>query len=64
MNATQAKSAETRKRNQEAKITLYREMASANRAARLALQKLLENEKATPAQILEASRLLVELGKK
>ena len=31
--------------------------------ARLALQRVMEREDATPAEILEAARLLVEIGK-
>lgn len=53
----------TRKRNLEARAAMYREQAEAMRAARLALQRVTESEDATAAELLEAARLLVEIGK-
>ena len=54
MDESHKKAQATRERNQE---------AASIRAARLAIQRVMESEDATPAEILEASRLLVELGR-
>lgn len=53
----------TRERNQEARTALYKEQAAAKRAARLALQRVIEREDATAAELLDAARLLVEIGR-
>lgn len=53
----------TRKRNLEARSKLYQERTQAVRAAREALTKVLKDERATPAEVLEAVRLLAEIGK-
>lgn len=50
-------------RNQEARTALYKEQAAAKRAARLALQRVTEREDATAAELLEAARLLAEIGR-
>lgn len=63
MNESKMKAQVTRERNQEAQRQRYAEQAESIRAARLALQRVMEREDATPAEILEASRLLVELGR-
>jgi len=52
----------TRQRNQEARSALYREQAAAVRAARLALQRVLEREDASPSEIIRAAELLTRLG--
>lgn len=57
------KARETRIKNQEAQRRRYAEQAESIRAALLALQRVMEREDATPAEILEAGRLLVEIGK-
>ena len=57
------KARETRIKNQEAQRRRYAEQAESIRAALLALQRVMEREGATPAEILEAGRLLVEIGK-
>ena len=57
------KERETRIKNQEAQRRRYAEQAESIRAALLALQRVMEREDATPAEILEAGRLLVEIGK-
>jgi len=62
MDEAHRKAQETRKRNIEARITLRREQAQAVRAARLALQRVMEREDATPAEILRAAELLAHLG--
>ncbi len=62
MDEAHRKAQETRKHNVEARITLYREQAQAVRAARLALQRVMEREDAAPAEILEAAELLIRLG--
>ena len=53
----------TRERNREAQARRYEEQAASIRAARLALQRVMEREDATPADILEAARLLAAIGK-
>lgn len=53
----------TRQRNAEKRAERAAEQAAAIRAARLALQRVMESETATPAQVLEAARLLAEIGK-
>lgn len=63
MDESHKKAQATRERNQEARARRYEEQAASIRAARLALQRVMESEDATPAEILEASRLLVELGR-
>ena len=57
------KARETRIKNQEAQRRRYEEQAESIRVARLALQRVMEAQEATPAEILEAARLLVEIGK-
>ena len=56
------KAAETRQRNMEAMIAKSQAEAAAKRAATAALQRVFEHPEATPEQILEAARLLAELG--
>ncbi len=63
MDEAHKKAQATRERNQEVRAALYREQAQAIRAARTALTRVLENDSATPGEILEAARLLVEIGK-
>ena len=63
MDESHKKAQATRERNQEARARRYEEQAARLRAARLALQRVMESENATPAEILEASRLLIELGR-
>ncbi len=43
---------------------LREERLAANRAARLAIQRILESEDATPDQLLEAAQVLISLGKR
>ena len=57
------KAKETRQRNTEARTALYHEQQAAIAAARRGLQRILENPDASPAELLEAARLLAELGK-
>ncbi len=63
MNEAHKKAQATRERNQEARARRYEEQAANIRAARLALLRVMESEDATPAEILEAARLLAEYGK-
>lgn len=65
MNITDSKekARETRIKNQEAQRQRYAEQAESIRVARLALQRVMGDKAATPDQILEAARLLVEIGK-
>ena len=53
----------TRIKNQEAQRRRYAEQAESIRAEQLALQRVMEREDATPAEILEAARLLIAIGK-
>ena len=63
MDEARKKAQATRERNREAQARRYEEQAASIRAARLALQRVMESEDATPAEILEAARLLAEIGK-
>lgn len=63
MDEAHKKALESRARNQEAQARRYEEQAASIRAVRLALQRVIENEDTTSAEILEAARLLVEIGK-
>lgn len=51
----------TREANLAAQIARHEEQTAAKRVARLALQRVTENPDATPAELLEAARLLAEL---
>ena len=62
MDKSHEKAQETRRRNEEARAAKWREEAAAKRAARQALQRGFEDASATPDQILEAAKLLVELS--
>ena len=62
MDKSHEKAQETRRRNEEARAATWREEAAAKRAARQALQRVFEDASATPDQILEAAKLLVELS--
>ena len=57
------KGRDTRIKNQEAQRRRYAEQAEGIRVVRLALQRIMEAQEATPTEILEAARLLVEIGK-
>lgn len=63
MDESHKKAPATKERNQEARARRYEEQAASIRAARLALQRVMESGDATPAEILEAARLLVEIGR-
>ena len=63
MDESHVKAQATRERNREAQRRRYAEQAESIRVTRLALQRVMEREDATPAEILEAARLLVEIGK-
>ena len=52
----------TRERNLAARTALCEEQTAAKRVARTALQRVTENPDATPAELLEAARLLAELA--
>ena len=62
MDKSHEKAQETRRRNEAARAAKWREETEAKRAARQALQRVLEDASATPDQILEAAKLLVELS--
>ena len=63
MDEAQKKAQATRERNLESRTALYQEQAAAKRAERLALQRVIEREDATAAELLEAARLLADIGK-
>lgn len=62
MDDSHKKAQATRLRNEAARAAKWREETEAKRAARQALQRVLEGASATPEQILEAAKLLVELS--
>lgn len=63
MDKAHAQAQATREANIAARTALYEEQAAAKRAARLALQRVTESPDATPAELLEAAKLLAELTK-
>ena len=63
MDEAHKKAQATRERTNEARARRYEEQAASIRTARLARQRVVENATATPSEILEAARLLVEIGK-
>ena len=62
MDKAHAQAQATRERNLAAQAALSEERVSSKLAARLALQRVTENPDATPAELLEAARLLAELA--
>ena len=63
MDEAHKKAQATRERTNAARAQRYEEQAASIRSARTALQRVVESEEATADQILEAARLLVEIGK-
>ncbi len=63
MNESHKKAQATRKRNREMQARRWEEQREAIRTVRKALLRVMESEEATPSQILEAARLLAEIGK-
>ena len=63
MDESHKKAQATRERTNAARAQRYEEQAASISMARQALQRVVESETATPAEILEAARLLVEIGK-
>ena len=61
MDKSHVKAQATREANLAARTAWYQEQTTARRVARLALQRVTENPDATPAELLEAARLLAEL---
>lgn len=57
------KAKETRERNQEARAAKWAAEAALKQAAKTALQRVFEDKNATSEQILEAAKLLVEIGR-
>lgn len=57
------KARESRERNLASRTALYQEQTAAKRAARLALQRIMEDADASPEQILRAAELLLEIGR-
>lgn len=57
------KARETRAKNAEARRQLWAEQREAVKTARKGLLRVMESENAALAEILEAARLLAELGK-
>jgi len=63
MDETHEKARATRARNKEAQARQYAEQRAAIQTVRQALLRVMEREDATPAEVLEAARLLAEIGK-
>ena len=63
MDEAHKKAQATRERTSATRAQRYEEQAANIRSARTALQRVVESEEATAEQILEAARLLVEIGK-
>lgn len=59
----QEKARETRQRHQEAQRQLWEEQRQSIETVRKALLRVMDNADATPAEILEAARLLAEITK-
>lgn len=57
------KAKETRRLHQETQRQLWTEKREAIKTARKGLLRVMGNEAATPTEVLEAARLLAELGK-
>lgn len=60
MDNPHEKAQATREANLAARTVWYEEQAAAKRAARLTLQRVTESQDATPAELLEAAKLLSE----
>lgn len=61
MDKSHAQAQATRVTNLAAQTARMEEDTAARRAARLALQRVTESPEATPAELLEAAKLLTEL---
>lgn len=61
MDKSHEKGQITRERNLAAQTARLEEQTAAKQAARLALQRVTENPDASPAELLEAAKLLAEL---
>lgn len=61
MDKAHEKAKATRESNLAAQTARMEEQTAAKQAARLALQRVTENPDATPAELLEAAKLLAEL---
>lgn len=57
------KARETRRKNEEARRQLWAEQREAVKTARKGLLRVMDSEEATSAEVLEAARLLIGLGK-
>lgn len=57
------KARETRAKNAEARAAKWAAEAALKQAAKTALQRVFEDKNATSEQILEAAKLLVEIGR-
>ena len=62
MDDSHKKAQKTRLRNEEARAAMMRENTEMKRAARQALQRVLEDTTATSEQILAAAKLLAEMS--
>lgn len=63
MNEAQKKAQITRQKNEEARRQLWAEQREAIKTTRKALLRVMEREDSTSAEILEAARLLAEIGR-
>lgn len=62
MNSVE-KARETRMKHKEAQMAAFREQLEATKTAKRGLLRVMESKDSTSAEILEAARLLVELGR-
>ncbi len=63
MDESHKKAQATRQKNEEIRRQLWAEQQEAIKTVRKALLRIMEREDATPTEILEAARLLAEIGK-
>lgn len=61
--AARQKGIETRQRNAEARAEMWREQAELLAVAKEGLRRVLEREDSTTEQVLEAAKILAQLGK-
>lgn len=63
MDEAHKKAQSTRERNREAQARLWKEQREAIKTVRKALLRVMKREDASPAEVLEAARLLAEIGR-
>lgn len=63
MDEAHMKAKATRERNAEVRAQLWKEQREAIKTVRKSLLRVMEREDSSPAEILEAARLLAEIAK-